>query len=155
MKEKKYFIGNHIHPQWIYVADLEDKGNNKKILCYNPNTGVFKEGWIWDFTTKIINNKPNRNPLCIICKTHLDEERDAFDINANYALVCKTRQIISKDTLTSLRNIREGLIYEDGEKVLEYFNTLLQEKKYRKNKKLSVLIQSTYKILLYRGFFNK
>jgi hypothetical protein len=155
MKEKKYFVGNYINPQWIYVADLEDKVNNKKILCYNPNTGAFKEGWIWDFTSKIITNKPNRNPSCIICKTHLDEERDAFDINANYALACKIRKIISEDILISLRNIREGLIYDEGKKTLEYFNMLLQNKKYRKNKKLSILIQSTYKILLYQGYFNK
>ena len=154
MKERKYFIGNYINHQWIYVADLEDKGNNKKILCYNPNLGMFKEGWIWDFTTKIISNKQNRNPSCIICKIHLDEERDAFDINANYALTCKIKSIITKEILTSLRNIREGLVYDEGKKVLEYFNMLLQEKKYRKNKKLSILIQSTYKILLYRGFFN-
>ena len=155
MKEKKYFIGNYINPQWIYVADLEDKINNKKILCYNPNTGAFKEGWIWDFTSKIITNKPNRKPLCIICKTHLDEERDAFDINANYALTCKIKNIITKEILTSLRNIREGLVYDEGKKVLAYFNILLQNKKNRGNKKLSVLIQSTYKILLYQGYFNK
>lgn len=154
MKEKKYFIGNYINPQWIYVAELEKKRQNKKILCYNPNTGMFKEGWIWDFTSKIINSTPNRKPSCIICKISLNEEQDAFDINANYALTCRIKNIITKEILTSLRNIREGLVYDEGKKVLKYFNILLQEKKYRKNKKISILIQSTYKILLYRGFFN-
>lgn len=154
MKEKKYFVGNYINPQWIYVAELEKKRQNKKILGYNPNTGMFKEGWIWDFTSKTISNTLNKKPSCIICKLSLNEEQDAFDINANYALACKKRKIISEEILLSLRNIREGLVYDEGKKVLAYFNMLLQNKKYRGDKKLSILIQSTYKILVYRKFFN-
>lgn len=154
MSSKKYKIGSYINPNWFIVAILETKNQNKKILCYNPNIGIFKEGWIWDFTRGLVNNNPNRKPLCIICNTQLNEEKDVFDINSNYALLLTIHKNISEEILISLRNIREGLVCEEGTKVLNYFNMLLQEIKNKKNKKLAVLIHSTYKILLYRGYFD-
>ena len=154
MKIKKYSIGNKIGNDWIIVAELEVHNQNKKLLCYNPQLDLFKEGWIWDFYRDLVTNKPNKNPSCVICKIDMPDE-DMFDLNADYAFKClKANTIISGFTI-KLRNIREGLI-GDIPFVLKIFADMLsQSGQSRRNKKLAVLIHSTYKILYYRNYFDQ
>ena len=64
INRNKYYAGEWINKKWIIVSILYVRKQNKKILCYNPEHNIFKEGWIWDFTRNIVKPMPNKKAEC-------------------------------------------------------------------------------------------
>ena len=153
-REAMYSIGKKIGDKWIIVAILEKRGCNKKIICYNAQNGIFKEGWIWDFTRNLVSDKPNRNPSCKICEyTFTDLPRnELYDCNSDYAFnqAIRTKNLTSNDVVV-LRNIREGT-YCNFNKVLKKFSDMLAKSgQHRRNSGLATVIGTTYEILNRKG----
>lgn len=156
-KTKKYDIGSIINGEWIIVAILQIKKQNKKILCYHLNKKIFLEGWIWDFTRDIVNpNKQNINPLCKIVyfRNTGDELENILDINQEYEwIVSKKTKYLSNNDRYILESIRCGYL-GDVQDILNKFDLLLKTSGHaRRNMNLGLLIMTTYNILTLRNYW--
>lgn len=150
----KYECGNVIN-DWVVVSILTRKKGNRKILCYNKNTGIFKEGWVTDFVRDLISDSPNRKPICKLCTMCFVDytKKELYDINSDYTFKQHTlSKNLSTSDLITLRNIREGI--KSGSEVvqlLQKFSTMLAKSgQHRRNTGLSIVIGSTYEILFGR-----
>lgn len=154
MKRKKYNIGDRIAQEWVIVAVLQRRNQNKKLLCYNCKKGIFKEAWIWDFTRNKVSLNPNHKTKCkltSLCFAELSQS-ELYDINADAIFKQKVKtHNLSNIELVMLRNIREG-ICADVKFVLNTFSDLLcQSGQARRNLGLATAIGSTYEILNRKG----
>lgn len=154
---KKYEIGNWINNKWIIVSILFVRNQNKKILCYNPEHNIFKEGWIWDFTRDIVQPTTNRKQLCYICNLKLSTELyKLLDLNYEYAnqVYFKTNYL-TREEYAIIQGYREGS-YLEVEHILKKFDFLLSNDynkcgQARRNQNLAYLIATTYMILIKKG----
>lgn len=156
--KKKYEIGTWINNKWIIISILYVRKQNKKILCYNPEHNIFKEGWIWDFTRNIVKPTSNKKAECFtICELKLNTELySLLDINFEYAneVYFKTNYL-TRSEYSILRGYREGSFW-DVEHILKKFDFLLSDDynkcgQSRRNQNLAYLIASTYIILIQKG----
>ena len=156
--KKKYEIGTWINNKWIIIAILCIQHQNKKILCYNPENNIFKEGWIWDFTKDKIKPIPNKKPICsCICRLKLTSDwNQILDINHEYTnkVYFKTNYL-TREEYSIIRGYREGSFW-DIEHILKKFDFLLSDDynkcgQSRRNQNLAYLIASTYIILIQKG----
>lgn len=154
----KYEIGSWINKKWIIVSVLYSRKQNRKILCYNPEYNIFKEGWIWDFTRDIVKATKNNKPICsALCQTKINLEwQNILDVNYEYTndIYFKTNYL-TREEYSILRGYREGS-FLDIEHILKKFDFLLSDDynkcgQVRRNQKLAYLIASTYIILIQKG----
>jgi hypothetical protein len=151
----KYEVGKRINEKWIIVSILYSKKQNKKILCYNPEHNLFKEGWIWDFTRDIVSYNKNKMSECKEICTKLNTKNDLDIIINNHfeysnKVYYKTNYL-TREEYSILRDWREGWIHSINH-ILKKFDFLLSNDytkngQSRRNKNLSNLIIYTYLFL--------
>ena len=152
-KEKFYEVGKRINDKWIIVSILYTRKQNKKLVCMHIPTGIFKEGWIWDFTRDIVKPTKNRNPLCYLSKIQIKTKKDELlDIHYEYSnnVYYKT-SYLSREEYSILQGYREGA-FNDMSHILKKFDYLLSNDydkhgHSRRNENLAMLIATTYQIL--------
>ena len=157
MKEILYEAGKRINDKWIIVAILKVKRQNKKILCMHIETGIFKEGWIWDFTRDKVSQNPNKKPLCYLARVTIKaEENELLDIHFEYSdnVYFKT-SYLKREEYSILQDYREGS-FREVKHILKKFDYLLSDdyakhNQSRRNQNLAMLIAITYKILYKKG----
>lgn len=153
MKEILYESGKRINDKWVIVSILKVKKQNKKILCMHIDTGIFKEGWIWDFTRDKVKPTPNKKPLCYLSRVTIKAEtNELLDIHFEYSnnILSKTKYL-SETEYTILQGYREGY-FEEIQHMIKKFDYLLsndyaKHNQSRRNQNLAMLIATTYKIL--------
>lgn len=149
----KYDIGTIINKKWVIISILKVNKQNKKVICYNIENNIFKEGWIWDFTRDLVKLIPNKKPECYLSKCLINQTGSQLaDIQFDYAYdVYFNCNYLSRDEYSYLRDIREGS-YAGVNHLLKTFDWLLYSSgQARRNSRLAMLIGTTYKILIERG----
>lgn len=149
----KYDIGSIINRKWVIISILKVNKQNKKILCYNIEDNIFKEGWIWDFTRNRVKSTPNKKSDCYLAKCKISAEgKHLLDIHLEYSNdIYFNCSYLSRDAYSYLKDIREGT-YSGVGYLLKTFDWLLYESgQARRNSRLAMLIGTTYKLLIERG----
>lgn len=153
MAETKYDIGTIINNKWVIISILKVNKQNKKLICYNIEDNIFKEGWIWDFTRDLVRSTQNKKPDCYLSKCTISAEgKHLLDLHLEYSNdIYFNCSYLSRDEYEYLRAIREGSYY-GLDHLLKTFDWLLyQSRQARRNSRLANLIGTTYKILIERG----
>ena len=149
----KYDIGSTINKKWVIISILKVNKQNKKVLCYNIEDNIFKEGWIWDFTRDLVKSTQNKKPDCYLSKCNIKQTGSQLaDLQFEYAHdVYFNCSYLSRDEYEYLRDIREGS-YAGVNHLLKTFDwSLYSSGQARRNSKLAMLIGTTYKLLIERG----
>ena len=110
MKEFLYEAGKRINDKWIIISILKVRKQNKKILCMHIETGIFREGWIWDFTRDKVKPTPNKKPLCYLSQVRIKaEQNELLDIHFEYSdnVYFKT-SYLKREEYSILQDYREG-----------------------------------------------
>lgn len=156
MSKQKYIIGSIIHDKWVIVAILKIRKQNKKLLCFNLNSHIFTEGWIWDFTRDLIpDNKVTKNPMCMVSQVFVPIT-NLKDWHSHYAYKVYLRQNnLSRDDFFILRDIREGWYKEVGYLLKKFDLLLFNSGQARRNKPLAMVIATTYVLLADKKYFIK
>ena len=156
MKKILYESGKRINDEWIIISILEVRKQNKKIICMHTKTGMFKEGWLWDFTNKPVNPTNNINPWCYLARiTIRAEENELLDMHHEYSNILLKTSYLSQAEYSILQSYREGS-FRDIQHIIKKFDYLLsndysKHNQSRRNQRLAMLIATTYKILYEKG----
>jgi hypothetical protein len=157
MKEILYESGKRIKDEWIIISILEVRNQNKKIICMHTKTGIFKEGWLWDFTNKPVYPTNNIDPWCYLARVRIKaEENELLDMHYEYSNdICSKTSYLSKAEYAILQGYREG-IFEEIQHIIKKFDYLLsnnysKHNQSRRNQRLAMLIATTYKLLYKKG----
>ena len=156
MKEILYESGKRIKDEWIIISILEVRKQNKNIICMHTKTGMFKEGWLWDFTHKDVNPTNNINPWCYLARVRIRaEENELLDMHCEYSNILSKTSYLSKAEYSILQGYREGS-FGEIQHIIKKFDYLLsndysKHNQSRRNQNLAMLIATTYKILYKKG----
>lgn len=157
MKKILYEAGKRINDKWIIISVLKVKKQNKKILCMHIETGIFREGWIWDFTRDKVKPTPNKKPLCYLSRVKIKSKgAELLDIHHKYSnnILSKTKYL-SETEYAILQGYREGS-FREIKNMIKKFDYLLsndysKHNQSRRNQNLAMLIATTYRLLYKKG----
>lgn len=157
MKELLYEAGKRINDKWIIISILKVRKQNKKILCMHIETGIFREGWIWDFTRDKVKPTPNKKPLCYLSRVRIKSKgAELLDIHHKYSNNIRSKtSYLSETEYSMLKSYREGS-FGEIQHFIKKFDYLLsndysKHNHSRRNQNLAMLIATTYKILYKKG----
>ena len=123
----------------------------------HTKTGMFKEGWLWDFTHKSVNPTNNINPWCYLARVRIKSKgSELLDIHHEYSNNIRSKtSYLSEAEYSILKDYREGS-FGEIQHIIKKFDYLLsndysKHNQSRRNQRLAMLIATTYKILYEKG----